>query len=139
MSLMMLGPVSFDMKLNPQKLSRSSEASFAVHDVVGAAPVREDMGEGDTTYEITGVIYPHHFGGLEGLAALDAARKARIPLPYMRGTLSPVGWVVIEKLTVDEEEIGQFGVGMEINFTASLAAVETPSPGMAGSILSLLR
>lgn len=50
MSLMMLGPVAFDMKLNPQKLSRSSEASFAVHEGSGFTPslqlVRPSAGAG---------------------------------------------------------------------------------------------
>lgn len=137
MTLMALGPVIFDMQLNPQSLSRQSETPFAKHEVVGRTPLREFMGDGDTTFDISGVVYPHHFGGLGGLAALEAARVAHTPLPFMRGTLSPLGWVVIEKLTVEDSEIGQFGVGMEVKFNASLVRVDNPGSSSAGAILSL--
>lgn len=139
MSLMALGPVIFDLRVNPQSLSRDAETPYAVHEVVGAAPKREFMGEGDIKHEIAGVVFPHHFGGLEGIAALEAARVAHTPVPFMRGTLAPVGWVLIEKLSVEEDEIGPMGMGMEIRFTASLVSVDTPAAGAAGAILSLFR
>lgn len=139
MSLMMLGPVIFDQKVNPQAVSQTSETPFAVHEVVGARPVREFMGEGDGTIEVSGLVFPHHFGGMDGLALLEAARQAHTPVPFMRGTLAPFGWVLIQKLTIDDSEIGQFGVGMEIKFSASLVRVDSPGSGMAGAILSLFR
>lgn len=137
MSLMRLGPVEFDAKVNPQKLSRTTETPFAKHEVVGARPVREFMGEGDGTFEITGVVFPHHFGGREGLALLEVARQAHTPVPFMRGNLVPFGWVLIEKLTFEDIEIGEFGIGMEISFSASLVLTDTPSSSAAGAILSL--
>lgn len=137
MSLMMLGPVAFDLALNPQSISRSGETPFAVHDVIGAAPLREFMGDGDRTIEIAGVIHPYHFGGLAGLAALELARQAHTPLPCMLGTLVPLGWVLIEKLSSEDSDIGQFGVGTEVQFTASLVRVDTPEAGMAGAIMSI--
>lgn len=137
MTLMMLGPVQFDLKLNPQSVSQKSETPFAVHEVVGAAPLREFMGEGDTTFTIEGLVFPHHFGGREGLALLELARRAHTPVPFVRGNLVPFGWVVIEQLSIEDQDIGQFGVGMEIGFTASLVAVGSPASGMAGAVLSL--
>lgn len=133
----MLGPVVFDLKVNPQTLSLTTETPFAKHDVVGSAPIREFMGEGDGTFDISGVVFPHHFGGREGLALLETARQGHTPLPFVRGNLVPFGWVLIEKLTIEDKEIGQFGIGMEIGFSASLVKSEGPSIAMAGAILSL--
>lgn len=137
MTLMALGPVQFDAVLNPQKTSKESESSFAVHEPIGAMPIREDTGEKDTTFEIQGVIWPHHFGGLGSLALLEKVRLAKIPIPYMRGSLTPMGWVLILKLKVDDEELDGAGIGAQINFTVSLVLADRPSAGLSSQILSL--
>ncbi|WEJ60418.1 phage tail protein [Devosia sp. FJ2-5-3] len=135
---MRLGPVEFDLAVNPQEVTRKTQTPYAVHPVVGARPIREFTGEGDGTFSITGVVFPHHFGGGRlGLAALEIARQAHTPVPFMRGNLVPLGWVLIEALEISDSEIGQFGIGTEVGFTATLVLTDRPTVALAPAILSL--
>lgn len=135
--LMRLGSVEFDLKVNPQSLSFDAEHPFATHEVMGTSPIHENMGDGNETYEIKGVVHPHHFGGLDGLVKLKQARARGVPVPFMRGNLTPKGWVLLTKLNFTEEELGPGGVGMVINFNATLVSTGRPSANMAQFILGL--
>jgi len=137
--LMQLGPVSFDMKVNPQSTGEQTQTPFATHEVVGAAPLYEFMGDGPSTFTITGVIHPEHFGGYSGLAALESARAGHIPVPLMRGTLEPVGWFLVTALSRQDEELNEVGIGRVINFTVSLTRTNAPGSDIFASILNLLQ
>lgn len=143
-TLMRLGPVEFDsIDLNPQSVGRKTSTPYAVHDVLGVRPIREFTGEGDGTFSIKGVVFPHHFNegrvntGRLGLAALEAARQAHTPVPFMRGNLVPFGWVLIEALDYNDEDLAEFAIGTEINFTADLVLTDRPAISMATAIMSL--
>lgn len=137
--LMCLGPVVFDLITNLDQVESEAEASFALHEVVHAAPVYEAMGDNETTFTLSGTIHPEHFGVKGDLAALEAARVAQIPLPLIRGDFVPLGWVVIRKLQRSDANLNPFGVGREISFTVSLSKVGSPAMGLASSILRLFQ
>ena len=137
--LMQLGPVTFDLRVNPQTTGEAVKTPYAVHEVVGAPPLYEFMGEGESTFTISGVIFPEHFGGYTSLAALETARQGHVPVPLMRGSFEPVGWVLINEIKRDDAELNDVGIGREIRFTVSLTRVGTPSSDLASTILSLFR
>lgn len=135
--LMVLGPVVFDLVANLSETDLDVQAAFAKHDVVDADPTYEAVGGDGSTVTLAGVIHPEHFGLNGALAKLEAAQAAQTPLPLMRGTFEPLGWVVIQKLNRKDTSLDGFGRGREINFTVSLLRVGTPAAAMAPSILRL--
>jgi phage protein U len=132
-----LGPVLFDIKVNPRSVEESEESAFAVHEVVGTGPVYEDMGEGQATFSLSGKIYPEEFGGLAGITALKAARVAKTPVPLIRGDFVPQGWFLINSLRAGHGMINEWGVGREVDFEVELFRTSTPGAGQAASILRL--
>ena len=133
---MALGPVVFDLAVNPQSWDENAEMPFAKHDVVGSPPVYEYMGDGEGGFKIEGVLNPIHFGGLGGLAALEQARVRHVPLPLMRGDYVSMGWVLIKSLTSQHSDLDAYGVGGLVTFSVGL--IKTSRPGQ-GSITGLLR
>jgi uncharacterized protein len=137
--LMALGPVVFDVVANLSETELAIDAAFAKHDVVGANPVYEAMGGDGASVTLTGVIHPEVFGVNGALARLEAAEAAQMPLPLMRGTFEPLGWVIIQKLNRSDRSLNPYGLGREVNFTVTLLRVGTPALSLAPGILGLFR
>lgn len=138
MTLAALGPVIFNLKFDLQGIEQSAKSSFAKHDVMGAAPVYEDTGDEESTVTLKGTLYPYFFGGLNGLAALEAARQAKVPLPLMRGDYIPIGWFVIDRITRSDAELdASEGIGREIEYSVDLLRVDNPGSGGAEAVLRL--
>lgn len=137
MSLMALGPVVFDLVLNPLETESQSTAAFAKHEIVNGSPIWEAMGEDESTFTISGVIFPDKFGGESGLNALEAARAAQIPLPLMRGDFVSLGWVLVKSVTATATYLNWKGRGQKIEFTVELIQASNPGASAAPSILAL--
>lgn len=135
--LMCLGPVRFDLVTNPQKTSDSEESTWARHEVFGIAPIYEKTGMGEASFTIQGVIYPNAIGTKGDIAALRAANRAQIPLSLMRGNFVPLGWVLIEKVSQDDESLSSNGVGNEIQFEVTLKKTGTPALSSLPQIMGL--
>jgi len=138
MTLAVLGPCSFTLKTNLQSVTYAWEAAFAAHEVIGASPVYEDMGEGESTVSIEGVIHPRAIGVDGGFSALATARAQRIPLPFLLRDLRPVGWFLISSLQRSDTVLDPTGIGMKIDFSADLLRCGTPGAGLVPSIMRLL-
>lgn len=136
-TLMVLGPVVFDLVSNLQSINHEDTPAWAKHDVIGGGPVYEAMGMDEETVNLEGVIYPEHFGGVGTLSALKVANKRQIPLPLMRGNFRPIGFVILDGLSIDEAELNFGGLGREIYFSVSLKKTETVAGSLASQILSL--
>jgi hypothetical protein len=133
-----LGPVVFNLKNDLQTISMETKSSFAKHDVMGAAPVYEDTGDDESTMTLKGTLHPYFFqGALNGLAALEAARQAKTPLPLLRGDYVPMGWFLIDKISRDDSELYLEGIGQEIDYTVDLLRADSPGIGGAESLLRL--
>jgi len=136
--LMCLGPVVFDPIIsNLEETDLEIESSFAKHEVVGGDPIYEAMGGDGATIELSGVIHPEVWGVNGALAKLEAAEAAQLPLPLLRGTLEPLGWVVIQKLKRGDRTLSRFGYGREITFSVSLIRVGSPAASLASAIIGL--
>lgn len=133
-----LGATPFTMITNLQRIRYAWDSAIVAHDVVGAPPVYEDVGDGEATIDIEGVIFPHAFGVDGGFTRLSAVRAARVPVPFILGTWLPLGWVIIDSLKRSDESLGPTGVGNKIDFSASLLRVGVPGLGMVSQIMRFL-
>jgi phage protein U len=138
MTLASLGPVVFDIATDLAGYEETSASEFAKHRVLGAAPVYEFIGEDEGTFSLSGTMLPYLFGGLTGLAKLEACRVARVPLPLMRGDFTPLGWVIISSITKKSSELEPTdGVGQEISYDLKLIKVGNPGLSAAADILRI--
>lgn len=138
MTLAVLGPVVFDVTNDLQKYDEESASAFARHDIYGGAPVYEDVGEEEGTFTLSGTMLPYLFGGLSGLTKLEAARVAKVPLPLMRGDFTPLGWVLISKISKSNIELDPSeGIGQEISYSLTLLKVSRPGISSAADILRI--
>jgi len=135
--LMSLGPVVFDLVTNLDETEADTKSSFARHDVIGASPVYEEMGDDESGFTLSGTVHPLHFGGLSSLDVLETARSAKIPLPLMRGDFVPLGWVIIDRVKVGASLLNHQGIGRELRFSVDLIRTGNPGVGAAGAILRL--
>lgn len=139
--MLCVGPVVFDIAIDVQSVSFQTASSFAKHEVVGAGPVYEDTGDDESTIEIKGTLHPYFFeGSLAGISALETARRQKVPVPVMRGDFTPLGWVLIQSIGSDHQDIDAYdGVGAEVQYTVKMVRTDQPGAGLAASILSLFQ
>lgn len=135
--LMSLGPVIFDLLVGLDAVEKMGKSAFAKHEVINGSPVYEAMGEDEGSFSIKGIVHPEHFGGLSRLSSIEAARATQIPLPFMRGDFTPLGWVLIQEFSESSKSINYYGIGREIEFSATLIRTGTPGASLAPSILRL--
>jgi len=134
-----IGPCVFTLKTNLQSIRYQWQNAYAVHQVIGTSPVYEDMGIGESSIEISGIIKPRALGVDGGFTALLGASKARTPLPFMLSDLTAMGWVIIDEVKRDDENLDLIGIGRTIEFKASLLRTGTPRGiGIITNILRLL-
>lgn len=137
MPIAIFGGVAFDIANDLQTIQHDRGTSFARHAVLGTSPVYEHTGEEESTVTLSGTMHPFHFGGVEGIALLETARQAHLPLPLMRGDGTPVGWFLLQSLTREEADLDQRqGLGQEIQWTAKLLRTGAPT-ALAESVLRL--
>lgn len=133
-----LGPIVFNLKNDLQTIDQDVSSSFAKHDVMGAPPVYEDMGDDEGTVTLKGTLHPYFFGGaLKGLSALEAARQAKVPLPLMRGDYVPIGWFLINKISRSDAELSPEGIGNQIEYSVELLRAGSPGASGAEAVLRL--
>lgn len=134
-----LGPVTFNLKNDLSGISQSETSHFARHEVFRAPPVYEDTGDDESTLSLTGTLRPFLFeGALDALSALRAIRAAKLPVPFMRGDFVPVGWFIIDEISVEHTMLDPFtSVGQEIEFSVEL--LKSGPPTSTGAITTLLR
>lgn len=139
MSVMFIvGPAIFrHLPMPVSEHSRTVKVEPAKHSVLGGVPILEDVGGENDEIEITGCLYPVHFGGDGDLAALHVAARARFPLPVIRGDGVPYGWCVITSLKESHEEPQPNGAGYVIKVTVSLKRDAAPGGAGLAAILNL--
>lgn len=123
--------------LNFENVDRKSTASFAEKSVVGRRPLLEAVGEGEETFELSGKLFPHRFGGLGALELLRTQMASQETLPFMRGDGVPLGWVVITDVQDKSKYLGPQGVGRMIDISISLKRSD-PANASAGGLVGLL-
>lgn len=137
--LAVLGTVPFNLRNDLQSISSEETSSFAVHEVMGTAPIYEDTGDEESTVVLKATLYPHFFpGSLGSLSVLKQARRQKLPLPLMRGDFTPMGWFLIKSISDDAADLDAGdGVGHTHEYTINLVRVGTPDASLASSIMRL--
>lgn len=124
-----LGPLVFEVApVNVHEVDRETEASWVEKPVVGRRPPLEFTGDGPEKFSLRGRMFPRNFGGLEGLAALNAMRSAGVPFPLIRGDGTPLGWFAVTNAKEQNKFLGQDGVGNMIEYEIQLSRDDAPSP-----------
>jgi phage protein U len=135
--LYQLGAVQFEVApVNIHQVKREVGADFASKDIVGGPRSREFVGEADEQITLAGKIFPAHFGGLGGLATIEAMARSGQPQMLLRGDGVVLGWYAIERLSESQSYLDRRGVGKIIEF--NIALVKSPNSASAGSMLSTL-
>jgi len=135
--LYQLGSLTLDVTpFNAHEVSRETGHDFAAKEIVGAMKPREPVGEADEKITFECRLFPHRFGGLSELSALDAMRASGQPQILVRGDGLNRGWFLIEKVTEKESFLNARGIGRQIE--VSITLVRSPAAANAASILSTL-
>ncbi len=133
--LYMLGAVAFEvLPVNVEDVSRETGADYAEKAVVGRRPVLEFVGEGAESFTLSGKLFPEKFGG--SLSLLHLQRQAGKAVPLTRGDGTPLGWVVIERVTEHSSHLLPSGVGRMVEFDVSLKRSDGPGAGGYYGIIS---
>ena len=132
MPLLALGKHKFEIApLNFQEIERITEAKWPATARFGARPGAQFTGFGEDPLTISGLLYPHEFGGLEELEALRATQAKRRPVMMMGWALSGAakafGKVVILKVADRQSAIDGKGRGRRVSFDITVK----PHPGDA--------
>ena len=91
--LAQLGSVQMEVwPLNLTETSLDSEATFAEKSVMGCRPPLEFVGPGAETRTLKCKLFPGKFGGLSSLQRLQAQQTSGLPMPFMRGDGTALGW-----------------------------------------------
>lgn len=139
-TLYQLGPIQFAVwPINISEVEFETGADFAPKDIVGAQRPREFMGTADSKLKFSGTLFPHKFGGVPNLTALELLAQAGVPQLLIRGDGAVFGWYVIEKVTDKHAFLDVAGVGRMIQFEVELVSSPiTPSVGsMVTTLMSL--
>lgn len=138
--LYQIGAVTLDTTpFNVDEVDRDASADFAVKPVIGVAPRREFMGEGDDELTLSGQILPSKIGGLVELETLHGFRRSGRQLPVMRGDGKMMGWFAITRIVERHADLERNGVGFTVAHTISLVKVgpEGASAEIVPALLSL--
>lgn len=112
---------------NVDSVNRKSATDFVAKPVVGAEPPMEYVGEGATTWRLSGTLFPKVIGGLSELDVLHGMRENGSPQFLQRGDGRPMGWVVIESVGERSSHLAADGVGRKIDVTIKLRRTGKPS------------
>lgn len=125
-----LGPIEFRLApLNPQRTRTASRYPFVSHDVLGAAPIYEDMGDGEKRFSISCVTFPNNdlfADGLSVVGALETARAAGVSLLLMRGDGTLLGYYLIVGVQEMGETLDWVGVPGELQIEIELLRADPP-------------
>lgn len=126
-----LGPIELKIvdTVNPTRGRASSAHPFASHDVLGTAPIYEDMGEGESRRTISCVTFPNDdlfSQGLSSIAALNLARSSGVPQLLLRGDGTLLGFFLITGVQETEETLDWTGVPGEVQIEIELTLAEAP-------------
>jgi phage protein U len=126
--LYQLGVLSIKVHpFNVNKVQGDASTDYVPKPVLGAEPPMEYVGEGANTWRLSGDLFPKVIGGLNELQLLHSMRSSGRPQFLLRGDGTPLGWVVIEKVSTREEHLGGDGVGQKISVDIEVRRAGRPS------------
>ncbi|MEM1284962.1 MAG: phage tail protein [Pseudomonadota bacterium] len=136
-----LGPFRFDITSLPAtQIGRESGARIKGHEVLGAAPVLENLGPASSLVTINATLYPlepFSPNGLSQLAALHTAAAEGRSEMMVLATGIVIGRMAIERVRETDTHFQPGGQPARIGITLSLRATSGTRPWGLGALLSL--
>ena len=137
MMLYQIGVLSVKVTpFNVDKVQRDSATDYVPKPVIGIEPPMEYVGEGATTWRMSGQLFPKVIGGLGELALLHLMRESGQPQFVLRGDGTPLGWAVIERVTERSQHLDANGVGQQIAVEIQMRRARPPGVSSLFTIIA---
>lgn len=122
-TMMALGPYRFSVNTSAyQSLRRNTEYRWPNQERIGRAPARQFVGQGVETVSLSGVLYPHHAGGLSQLERMRDLAGLGKPLQLTDGRGKIWGLWCIERIEETQSVFFANGDPQKIEFSLQLSA-----------------
>ena len=133
--LMVLGLFVFERRTLPyQSMIFTKGYRWASNDRIGKPKAWQYLGEGETSFSLSGLLYPELTGGRLSLKALELMAKEGRGWPLIDGTGIIHGMFIIEKVTHTHSDFYSDGTARKINFTLELKRVDESLMAMFGDL-----
>jgi len=119
--MMAYGDFIFELRTLPyQSKQRSSQQRLPEQRPIGAAPIYQNLGRGEETITLSGVLYPELTGGEPELNTLRAMQSTGNTEPLIDGQGFVYGLWFIESINETYSEFFADGTAKKIEFELSL-------------------
>ena len=133
--MLALGMFVFELRTLPyQSMQYSKDYRWASNDRVGKPPAYQYLGEGETTRQLAGTLYPAITGGTISLLAVEVMADEGRAWPLIEGSGKIHGMYVVEKVSTTHTEFFDDGAARKIDFTLSLKRVDESLSAMFGDL-----
>lgn len=123
--LMVLGLFVFERRTLPyQSMIFTKDYRWASSARIGKPKAWQYLGEGETSFSLSGLLYPELTGGRLSLKAVELMANEGRAWPLIDGTGIIHGMFVIEKVTHTHSDFYSDGTARKIEFTLSLKRVD---------------
>lgn len=133
--MLALGMFVFERRTLPyQSMHYSREYRWASNDRVGKPPAYQYLGEGETSCQLSGTLYPAITGGAISLRMVELMADEGRAWPLIEGTGNILGMFVVERVSTTHAEFFSDGAARRIDFTLSLKRVDESLTAMLGDL-----
>ncbi|HDR2619380.1 TPA: phage tail protein [Enterobacter chuandaensis] len=133
--LMVLGLFVFERRTLPyQTMQFTKDYRWASNERIGKSKAWQYLGEGETSFNLTGVLYPELTGGRLSLKAVELMANEGRAWPLIDGTGIIHGMFIIEKVTHTHSDFYSDGTARKIEFSLSLKRVDESLMKMFGDL-----
>ncbi|EJP1400720.1 phage tail protein [Salmonella enterica] len=133
--MLALGMFVFELRTLPyQSMQHSKDYRRASNDRVGKPPAYQFLGEGETSIQLAGTLYPAITGGHISLLAVELMADEGRAWPLIEGTGKILGMYIIDKVSTTHTEFFSDGAARKIDFTLSLKRVDESLTAMFGDL-----
>lgn len=120
-TMMKLGAFTFSLDTAAfQQLQRSTAYKWASQPRVGQPDALQFLGEGEDTITLSGVVYPHYWGGLRQVDDMRTQAGKGEPLILVEGTGAVLGKWVIMSVSETKKVFFSDGTPRKINFSMKI-------------------
>ena len=133
--LMVLGLFVFERRTLPyQSMVFTKDYRWASNERIGKPKAWQYLGEGETSFNLSGLLYPELTGGRLSLKALELMANEGRAWQLIAGTGIIHGMFIIEKVTHTHSDFYNDGTARKINFTLELKRVDESLMAMFGDL-----
>lgn len=134
---MMLGDVAFEARgFGFEGQDRTTNTPWATQDTAHRLNEQQWTGPQDISFDISGVLFPHRFGGLEQLERLRRAALAGRALMLVTRAGNIHGMHTIQNISEGRDVIDAAGLPHKCEYSISLLKYESRASGGIGALAS---